>query len=48
MIRISLWLYGVCAIRTPPTHPGQWVEERVASWRAVYGDRADIRYEDER
>ena len=44
MVRISLWLYGVCAIRSQPLGEKE-AQERIAKWRDVYRSRADIRTE---
>jgi hypothetical protein len=38
-VRLSLWLYGKCVIRSAPLNPSD------AEWRRTYGD-AEIRTED--
>ena len=43
-VRISLWLFDLCAIRSQPIT----IEEaafRIENWKRVFGDRADIRQE---
>jgi hypothetical protein len=42
-VRLSLWLYGKCVIRSAPLLPTD-AEERMQNWRRTYDD-AEIRTE---
>ena len=46
LFRVSLWMYGLCVIRSQPID-GQNVDARSGSWRYVFGDKADIRVQEE-
>ena len=43
-LRISLWMFGLCLIRSQPIY-GEEADQRMESWRNVFGQKADIRVE---
>lgn len=43
--RVSLWLFGICAIRSDPA-TAEVVDKRSENWRRVFGEESDIRVEE--